>query len=128
MKVLDSTFLIDILRKREETEEILNSNDELFTTQINMYEIIEGFFSETISTRNKVVIRELFESIKVLPLNDMSIIKAAEIHATLSKQGDMVDYLDCLIAGIALANNISTIVTKNVKHFERIDGIKVESY
>ena len=128
MKVLDSTFLIDILRKREETEEILNSNDELFTTQINMYEIIEGFFSETISTRNKVVIRELFESIKVLPLNDMSIIKAAEIHATLSKQGDMVDDLDCLIAGIALANNISTIVTKNVKHFERIDGIKVESY
>jgi len=128
MKILDTTFLIDILRSKKEAVIFLENNDELFTTQINMYEVIEGLFSENTTKKKLLLTKELFEIIKVLSLDDRSIIKSAEIHATLSKQGEMVDDLDCLIAGIALTNNRPTIVTKNIKHFERIEGIKVESY
>jgi len=33
-----------------------------------------------------------------------------------------------MIAGIALSNNINTIITRDKEHFKRIEGIKVESY
>ena len=35
---------------------------------------------------------------------------------------------DILIAGICIANNCKTIITKNKKHFERIDELDVETY
>lgn len=71
---------------------------------------------------------EMFESIRVLPLNDQGILKSAEISAHLIKNGMVVEDTDCLIAGIALSHNIKTIVTKNNKHFLRMKGIEVETY
>lgn len=35
---------------------------------------------------------------------------------------------DCTIAGVYLSNNINKIITKNVKRFENILGLKVISY
>jgi len=54
--------------------------------------------------------------------------KAAEIHGELIAKGNKIDNTDSLIAAIALTNNINTIITRNKKHFERIKGIKVETY
>ncbi|MBT4539324.1 type II toxin-antitoxin system VapC family toxin [Candidatus Woesearchaeota archaeon] len=127
MKVLDSSFLIDLINGKKETKEILNLPN-LFTTQINMYEIIRGFYLRKISSNKFLQIMELFESIRVLPLNDQGILKSAEISAKLIENGKIIDDADCLTAGIALSHNIKTIVTKNKKHFSRIKDIKVQTY
>lgn len=128
MKVLDNTFLIDLLRGKEETISIINSKEDLLTTQINMYEVIRGLFLKKISSSKLIAVFELFENIKVLPLDDNGVIKSAEISANLIKDGKMIADCDCLTAGILLSRRISTIITKNVKHFKRIKGIRVESY
>ncbi len=128
MKIIDSTVLIDILRGEQEAIEFIQNQEGLFTTQINMYEIIQGLLLQNITTRKMREAEELFEFIRVLPLDDAGTIKSAEICANLTKKGMMIGDIDCLIAGIAKRNNIFTIVTKNKKHFERIDGIKVEVY
>ena len=44
------------------------------------------------------------------------------------KKGNMISDCDCLTAGIALSNGVNKIVTKNVKHFDRIKDIKAETY
>lgn len=70
----------------------------------------------------------MFENIRVLSLDDNSIIKSAEISAELIKKGTIISDRDCLTAGIALSKGINTIVTRNIGHFKRIKGIKVETY
>ncbi len=128
MKVLDTTFLVDVFRGKQEAIRIAKSKEVLLTTQINLYEIIQGLFLKNVSSTKFFEVQLLFENIHVLPLDDAGIIKAAEISSILTKKGIAVDDSDCLIAGIALSKGVSTIVTKNVTHFNRMKGIKVEQY
>ena len=58
MKVLDSSFLIDLINGKKETKNISDLPN-LFTTQINMFEIIRGFFLRKISTSSTWVSTEL---------------------------------------------------------------------
>ena len=128
MKVLDTTFLIDLLRGKEKTIKILRSKEPLLTTQVNMYEVIRGLFLRDISASRMLDINELFDNIKVLPLDDNAIIRSAEISADLIKKGQTISDCDCLTAGIALSKGINSIITNNTKHFGRINQLVVESY
>ncbi len=127
VKVLDTTFLIDLLRGREETKIVLSSKDDFVTTQINMYEVLSGIFFKG-GAFKLLKARELFENIRVLPFDDSSVLKSAEISAALMKKGAMIDDCDCLIAGMALSKGITVIVTRSLSHFQRVVGLKVESY
>jgi len=128
MKVLDTTFLIDFLNGNVRTLKIAESNEQLFTTQINMYEVIRGIFLGKNPLPDLEKAKEMFENIRILSLDDYSIIKSAEIFADLTKKGEMIADNDCLTAGIALSKGINKIVTKNTEHFKRIKDIKVVTY
>lgn len=47
--------------------------------------------------------------------------------ARLRKEGTTVHLLDGQIAAVA-KSNVLTLVTANVKHFERFDGLKIENW
>ncbi len=129
MKCLDTTFLIDFLKNRTEAikkaEEI--KEDVVITTTINVFEALQGFYFE--SNEKKIeILNDFLNTIEILPLNLSASFQAAQIRAKLMNQGKDINVLDSLIAGTMLANNCNTIVTRNKDHFERIKGIKVESY
>ena len=128
MKLLDSTFLVDVLRGRKETLELIDSEETLLTTQINMYEVIKGLFLKNITSSRFAKVMRVFDNIRVIPLDDNAVIKSAEIFSDLAKKGSEVHNFDCMIAGIALSNGVNKIVTRNKNHFKRIKEIKVESY
>jgi len=46
----------------------------------------------------------------------------------LKKRGITIEEANCTIAGILLVNGVHKIITKNVKHFEKIHGIHVIGY
>ena len=52
---------------------------------------------------------------------------AAMLYADLRKQGNPIDDIDLLIAGIALENKL-VIATRNVGHFNRVQGLTVEDW
>lgn len=79
-------------------------------------------------TKKMIELLKLFSAFEVLDLNLDSAIKAGEVDGTLRAQGKDINGADALVAGIALTNKVDTIITKNRSHFERIDGLKVESY
>ena len=74
MKVLDTTFLIDFLSGNERTLEIAESNEQLLTTQINMYEVIRGIFLGDNPSSDLVKAKEMFENIRILKLKNGQII------------------------------------------------------
>ena len=45
----------------------------------------------------------------------------------LRERGKLIDEFDMVIAGQAIDNGL-TVITENVKHFNRIDGLKIENW
>ena len=128
MKVLDSTFLIDWLDGVESTKNMVSENEILFTTQINMFELIRGFFIRKIPDEKWLKIMRTFFNLKVLQLNDDAVVLSANIFTELMKKGHIIPDNDILIAGISLSYGANKIVTSNIKHFENIKGLEVVEY
>tara|TARA_Y100000310_G_scaffold344515_1_gene457685 strand:+ start:4079 stop:4465 length:387 start_codon:yes stop_codon:yes gene_type:complete len=128
MKLLDSTFIIDLIRGDSSTQKILKNNKNLVTTHINVFEIIRGFMLQNYAPEKLLIVSKTLEEVGVLPITDEAMIKAADISSSLIKQGQEISDNDCLVAGISLSHGIKTIITRNTSHFKRIKDISVESY
>ncbi len=131
MICLDTNFILDLLKKRQNSVSALKSlsGRELASTEINYFEVLFGVFKKhDLSQHELDLVQEFFSSIKLLTLGKSGAYKAAEIGGELSKNGLTIESHDVLIAGICMANNCETIITKDVKHFSRIKGLKVKTY
>lgn len=132
MICLDSTFLIDFFRVESDAvakfKEIL-LKDKAITTAVNAAELIMGLYdTKGIQEKQLLAARSLLSKITVLKLDLAAVMKAAEIKADLMRKGSMVNDSDVLISAIMLLNGCSTILTRDVKDFERISGIRVINY
>ena len=133
MLCLDTTFIIDLLREKKDALSKFEAikDHEVYTTILNVYELKAGIqrkFQPHIILRESAAFNKFLANITIFDLNLNSIDKAAEINGELTNQGLIIEDFDILIAGICLANGCSKIITKNVKHFSRIKGLKVETY
>ncbi len=131
MALLDTTLLIDFLRGKEEAIEVILSAESLSlaTTEINVFELVTGAYLGKREVKEHLErMFAMLSRLTVLPLDRKASLRAGEIAGTLAKEGKMVEEMDGLIAGIALANGITEIITANKSHFERIKGLKVITY
>ena len=125
MMIVDSDLLIDFLRDQKPVvsrllEEI--ENNEICTTAVSRFELLAGVQSmKQLST-----VQRFLDAIKTLPLDAAASDRAAEVHRDLSKKGQDIGMADSLIAGIVL-NNKAALLTRNRKHFERVQGIHLGS-
>jgi tRNA(fMet)-specific endonuclease VapC len=69
-----------------------------------------------------------FNTITTFNLTKENCEEISKIYWNLRKKGKENGKFDCIIAAIFLSNGINTIITKNKKHFENIDGFNVISY
>ena len=128
--ILDTTAIIDLLKGDKNIEEkikYLNENNVAFLfTSISVFEIWQG--SEDVGNEEKLEkIRFLLNSFGSFDFNVLCAEEAGSNHPKLKLEGQIIDPEDSMIAGIAKINN-ETVLTKNAKHFSRIQGLKIESY
>lgn len=129
MICIDSDCLIDFLRGKESAIEITKKyKGELYTTEINVFEVFFGIYFKDFSKKKEDSARELFNSMNIFPLKKGWGKQAAKIHADLSKKGEIIDQDDIFIASIMLKNECSQIITNNNKHFSKIKGISTLKY
>ena len=130
MICLDSDFIVDILKHKQNAVLKLSllREDIVVSTEVNYFEVLYGVFrKQKVPQKELALVQEFFNSVPNLILNHPSAHNAAEIAAYLEKEGLTIGFNDTLIAGICLSNKCS-ILTKNVKHFSRIKGLKVDTY
>ena len=70
---------------------------------------------------------EIISRVKVLPLGDKEALLAGDILAVLRETGQIIGIEDVMIAATAIANQ-STVITGNVDHFSRIQGLNVKNW
>jgi tRNA(fMet)-specific endonuclease VapC len=63
----------------------------------------------------------------VLPFDEVAAHTYGDLRATLEQAGQPLAEPDLRIASIALANEL-TVVTGNVRHFDRVPGLAVENW
>jgi len=131
----DTTFLIDLQRElaREqpgpafEFMEDLDDREILRASVFVVAELRVGAELARKSERDHVEIDELLSGLLVFYPNDAFASRFAREAAAIRRSGASVSSMDLLIGTAALLDN-APIVTRNVKDFSRIPGLRVLSY
>lgn len=128
--ILDTTFLIDVLRGREDVTarvEELDARGTPGVSSVTAMEIWEGIQLSDASDDESAAVESLLTEIDEFPFDRDCAMAAGEINATLQRKGKPVDETDVMIAATGLVYD-RPIVTRNVDHFERISDIDVVTY
>lgn len=127
---LDTSALIDLFKGDDAVKGVIMKHDEVMaSTQISYFELMIGLDPD--NSRHVLeenYIDRAFQQITRLGVDDSACKKSSSIYWELRKKGEMIDKFDCLIGGIFLSKGVSKVITRNVKHFKKIRGLKVISY
>jgi len=128
--LVDTDILSEFLRGTEivvdNAKKYLENYDSINFSIITYYEILNGLLYKDARKQLKRF-SDFAELNKILPLTLSATRQAAEIYANLRKKGQPIGHTDCLIAGIALTNNLQ-LVTNNIDHFKRIKGLEIVNW
>ena len=69
----------------------------------------------------------LLPSVNILPFDTTAAYVCGGLRARLERNGTPLALADLEIAAIAMANNL-TLVTGNVRHFSRVEDLRVENW
>lgn len=128
--ILETSFIIDFLRNESNAiskmKDLRDKNIPYAITTPSIFELWSGLCSLEKSEKQKNNLDLFIEGQMILHLDKESAKKAGKIDGILVKSGREIDVGDCMIAGIAIENNLP-VLTRD-RHFERIDGLKIEKY
>ncbi|WP_058188154.1 type II toxin-antitoxin system tRNA(fMet)-specific endonuclease VapC [Terracidiphilus gabretensis] len=100
----------------------------LATSSICMHELWYGVEKSSQQNRNSRKLRSFIaEDIEVLNFSNEDALAAAQIRAELERKGTRIGEYDTLIAGQALARQM-TLVTANTREFHRVQGLQLEDW
>lgn len=125
--LLDTNICISLIKNRYGIRNKVAriGADHCFVSEITIAELFYGAAKsgKTKHYDDVKTIVELFKVISVYP----SLRLFGELKATLETAGKRLDNFDLMIGSTAIYNKM-VVVTSNIKHFERIPGIKIEDW
>ena len=108
-------------------EKLLNVGlDNCYISEITIAELYFGVAKAENKKRKLEDIKRVQQMFKVIPAYS-SFKEYGEIRHSLEHTGLRVDQFDMLIGATAIHHQM-TLVTSNLKHFERMPGIEIESW
>lgn len=131
MKFLDTSFLIDIIRKYPPAKSILEEIDKEgphVTNTIVVHEFLVGAYGARNIELELKVREELLRKLIILPFDLKCAKESAKAESYLRKKGKYLGGADVLIIGSMKANGLSSIITRNTKHFKVIPEINIDTY
>ncbi|OGY10286.1 MAG: hypothetical protein A3F61_02045 [Candidatus Blackburnbacteria bacterium RIFCSPHIGHO2_12_FULL_41_13b] len=119
--LLDTSVVIDFLRKKEKTETFLYklSQEDLYISIITHTELYCGK-SVWEKKEAQSSLEKIFSGMSILPLETQISQRSGKIKAYNHDRS----ILDCVIAATALHHKLQ-LVTLNTKDFEKIRGLKI---
>lgn len=131
MVCLETDFLVAVTRKDEKAveklEEMVKRGERLATTPINASELFKGVYHSENINENLKKVRGILSRIDLLSFNLVACDIYGKTYSQLKTQGESIGEFDALIASIALSHN-ERVVTRNTKHFNRVEGLEIEEW
>jgi len=101
---------------------------DLSLSTITLAEILYGIEKSPAKKKDRrLKIRKISSLLDLYSFDESAAGKYAVIRAQLEREGKVISERDTQIASIAMANKL-TVVTHNVREFDRVDKLKVEDW
>ena len=128
--LLDTNTCIYLIKKHP--PEVLRRFNEYTVGGIGISSITaaELYFGVQKSQRpeqNRRALQQFLLPLTVAHFDENAAVAYGHVRARLEKQGTPIGSLDTLIAAHALSMDL-TLVTNNIREFERVPGLKVENW
>ena len=129
--ILDTSVLIEAERRESEIQQFAESREEevFGLSVISVAELLHGVHRANSTTRRLKRSAYVEKVIELFPIYNFEISIAriyAELWSELSKRGIQIGAHDLIVGSTALFLGFS-VATCNKKHFERIEGLKIET-
>jgi predicted nucleic acid-binding protein len=92
----------------------------IYVSSVTLYELYMG----ATNSKKWLDIQVLTDGIPVLPFSQEIAEKAAMIFHELKNANKLIEFRDIFIAATAIVHHFP-VLTRNIKHFKRIDGLAV---
>jgi tRNA(fMet)-specific endonuclease VapC len=124
--LIDTDLVIDGLHNRSMAIRLFESLalSSLSVSIISLGELYEGAYIFPNPEQHLVNLRQFLDGFQVLGLNDEVMMHFARERAMLRRQGLLIPDFDLVIAATAVTHGL-TLVTRNLRHFERITDLQV---
>jgi tRNA(fMet)-specific endonuclease VapC len=128
MYVVDTDVSIDYMKGKPEIVNLLNSiePDELHITTISVGELFFGAHNSSKVDEMLSVLKNYIQQLNYLPFNLWDSVLFEKIKSKLKKKGTPIGDADTMNAAIAMSYDFK-LITRNVKHYQRIKGLKILS-
>jgi tRNA(fMet)-specific endonuclease VapC len=133
MYLFDTDILSNLLRRRPSTTLIAKlasvPPEQQFTSSITLGELVYG--AHRVGARGAALLerleKTLLPNLPVLPFDTAAARRYGEVRTELEHRGLPIGDADLRIAAIALVRDF-TVVTGNLRHFQRVPGLRVENW
>ncbi len=132
MFLLDTNVLSEVLRPRPNLSvaRLLHTTAPAlrFASEITRYELRLGARlrddADTFWTR---IEQRIVPLVQWLPIDATVALAGADLAAALRRAGQPLEWSDLMVGATAQVHGM-TMVTRNVRHFERVPGLRVENW
>jgi tRNA(fMet)-specific endonuclease VapC len=127
--LLDTNIVIYVIKQRPlAVRDIFNRHHgRMAISSITLAELAHGAEKSSDLSRNMAVVEDFVSRLDVLAYDDKAAWQYGNIRATLEKLGQPIGVNDLHIAAHARSNGL-TLVTNNLREFERVPGLLLENW
>ena len=127
---LDSNIVSYMLKEDSDViaryRKAYDDGDDFVIPPIVFYEVQRGLLAKNLKKKLSKF-NALCQKIEQVEFDSAVWQKAAQIYASLSQQGKMIDDADIFIAAFCLVNDCA-LITNNTRHFVNISGLKLVNW
>jgi len=136
MALLDTTFLIDLMKEAKKRradsatvklDELIRRGETLRIAVFTIGELYVGVAKGTQPTREQGKVERALQPFDVVPFEANTARIFGGVVGALERRGQPISDMDALIASVALEND-ELLVTRNIRHFQRVPRLRVEGY
>lgn len=127
--LLDTNILIYAHKGQGRCREYIEAAgpEALAISTISLYELEYGLAKSGAPQRLRMFLQGITQRSRTLDLDAAAAAQAGRLRAQLESRGQVIGPYDLLIAGTALAHDL-TLVTRNTREFSRIQALRLQNW
>jgi len=128
--MLDTNICIYMIKKQPAVvlrKAMQFSPFDLAISAITVCELEYGAWKSSSPEKNRQTLIKLLAPFEICPFDEQAASHYGDLRTHLEASGEPVDAMDMLIAAHARSLSL-TLVTNNIKEFERVPGLRVENW
>lgn len=131
MRCVDTCFIIDLLRGDQgalSKAESLDREGGAAISSISLFELWMGLGASGSAGSREASLKKVLDRLDIFDLDAEASREGAAVFKRAQKEGRSIEQNDALVAGTCISSGCRVIVTRNLRHFQGIRGLKAESY